>query len=208
MRWSRTFNPFLSGPLLSPHSRAAYVYLSHMDRVVSSFLPFYGNAGPAGIALCAIFPHLISHTRVIYRAHQIALLPHPPMQSLKLASVGIAEDGLGESAPGPLRTSSCGFPSGSSTQVRTETHMHSKESVSFAATGSSRCIPSGKSPHGADPQFQFRTEFEASTPTLDGDTHIRVGGFPLTSGAVWCHANGLVNEDRGVCSISPPPQTE
>ena len=179
-----------------------------MDRVGSSFLPFCGNAGPAGIALCVIFLHPISLTRVIYRAHQIALLPHPPMQSLKLASVGIAENGVGESAPGPSQTPSCGFPSGSDTQVRTAAHMHSKEFVSFAATGSSRCIPSGKSAHSADPQFQFRTEFEASTPTPGGDTHIRVGDFPLTSGAVWCQANRLVTEDRGVCSVSPPPQAE
>lgn len=166
-----------------------------MDGLDDSFLPLCVRL--AGVAPCVILPLSFSHTEAIHRVHKSSLPPHfLPMPSIKIASLGIVEGGLRESALGAPRTPSCHSPSDSGAQLNVTKHPHSEVFEPFPASVSPRSIPSGKSAHVPDQPLAFRTRF--GQLNQDEEIHSRTLEFAHANGVDWSQQN----VGREVCSLS------
>jgi len=204
VRRRRIFNPFHSGPRLPLVVKQP---TSPMYGIGDSFLPLCGSNHPAGVAPCVILPLLPSHIEALYRSYKSTVLPHfPPTPLMRIASLGIVEDGLLGSAPEASLTPSCRSPLDPGSQPDAARGPYSEEFVSFAVSGPPRSIPSGKSTHRPDPHLECRTKFEVST--LNKFVHTRTIEFPLASGVVWFQESAPVTEDREMCLFSSFPKSE
>lgn len=145
----RIFNPFLSSPHLLVGKQSTCIALRWMEWTALSFCFVEISAQQA--SGCAFFPLLPSHTEALYRPYDSTLLPHSPLTPLmRIASLGIMEDGLREAVLGASLTPSCRSPLNSGAQQYVASYPHSEMFVPFAAEGSSRGIRSGKSTHSPE----------------------------------------------------------
>jgi len=122
-----------------------------MSEIRDSTLPLCGNIRPTGDGPCVILPLLPSRADALYGPYQSTLLRHYQlMPSMKVASLSIVEDGLRDSALGASLAPLCRSPLNSGARLDTESLHHSEQFVPFAASNSSRGIPSGKFTHFPD----------------------------------------------------------